>query len=318
MELLHQSNPSTPSQSFRHYFPRLQYITQRPQAGDYSPTKEWLVFITAQFSATPSVSQIQQLLQPMFAASPYAPNCLAIADQYPAYEFGCSSSFEVFSPNPGEASSRGDGNGSGLAYTDIALVCLPGIGRLRLRRTPGIAQANLAEVASGLFVSFNRTYRLLCSERQAQHLFNLKVYVPSSGDVIPWLPIVRCLGTPGCAHADSILIYKLSSLTKPTEREPIPYALQFMIDDPSPGSRPQKNLEDLLARVNSLCDCPDTRNRFPAETRFFGQYKMPGLPSSVCMGYVELATFAYAEGGKVEIKVWESQVWCGQNWTWNE
>lgn len=61
---------------------------------------------------------------------------------------------------------------------------------------------------------------------------------------------------------------------------------------------PQRELEDLLARVNLFCDCLEVRKEFPSVLRFCGAYTVPGEPAPVCGGYVELATFTLAEGDK--------------------
>lgn len=98
--------------------------------------------------------------------------------------------------------------------------------------------------------------------------------------------------------------------------QPQPYEVQFMLEDSSPVNA-QSEMRDLLARINSFCECPETRCLFPAKMRFFGQYALP--QDDTPMGYVDLATFEMGEDTKVRVKVWESQwrVWSGEDWRWD-
>lgn len=184
----------TTSDAFLQPLAQLQYISSRPRACDPNATGEGLILITRQFPLQPTVSQVLEVPESALAASPHCSYNATVHGFYPAFDFGCSPLIRGTKPPETHGISVAidvDGLGLPVDCTDIGVVCLPGIGQIRLCRLARLSPADRLQVTCRVFRSFNKTYRICCSEKQAHHLFCLKVHLNALREIDIWLSVVR-------------------------------------------------------------------------------------------------------------------------------
>jgi hypothetical protein len=113
-------------------------------------------------------------------------------DGFTAFDFGCSPSFEVRDRHPSLSSVAEKTRRNVNDETwEIGVMCLPGIGRISLRRVhDGPATATIVHTWA-LFMAFNRAYRIRCAEEQLTFPLKLSVHVGSLNHTESWISAVR-------------------------------------------------------------------------------------------------------------------------------
>lgn len=166
-------------------FPSLRSLAVEPHFSDLAYGGAWTIILTELFPTRPSLSEMEALVDILCAG-------VNVEAGFAAFEFGCSPSFEVkdgpICSEPVGAKTQSNINDE---TREVAVACLPGIGRISLRRIRLHPPTDIIVDAWGLFLAFNRTYRLRCSTDQLSFPFKLNVHVSALSDVGPWISAVR-------------------------------------------------------------------------------------------------------------------------------
>lgn len=167
-------------------FPSLRSLAIEPHFSDLAYGGAWAIILTELFPTHPSLNEMEALLDRILGEG------VNVETGFAAFEFGCSPSFEVKHGALRAALVEGKMQSDINDETqEIGVACLPGIGRISLRRIHVHAPLDSIGDAWGLFLALNRTYRLRCTEEQLSYPFKLNVHLSALTDVRPWISAVR-------------------------------------------------------------------------------------------------------------------------------